>query len=421
MTRRFFTHSSLLALAALFVAAALSPAGNWPRFRGPNGTGEVDDKNVPLTFDDKDNMLWKTALPGIGHSSPIVWGDALFLQSASKDGKDRWLICVDTKNGSIRWQTAVPGGKGTIHPLNSLASSTPATDGDRVYSLFWDGDKIALYAHDFKGKQVWMRDLGTFTSQHGVGQSPMIYDGKVYLANDQDGFAVLQAFDAKTGETVWEAKRKPYRACYSTPFVMEKKGGNVELIVASTAGITSYDPAKGTENWDYVWKPNKKPLRTVASPTTTNGFIFINGGDGDGSRHTIAIKAGAKGEDVSKNLAWEAKQTFPYVPTMLGHGDHLFWVNDTGLAGCTVAATGQEVWTERLGKGVTASPILVNGLIYAVGTDGTVYIYAASTEFKLLGKSSVQEQVSATPAVADGKLFIRGQQHLFCIGKKTDK
>src|SRR5207253_2544865 len=143
---------------------------------------------------------------------------------------------------------------------------TPATDGERVYSLFWDGDTMALYAHDFRGKQLWKHELGKLISQHGAGHSPMVHDGKVFFANDQDGSAVLLALDARSGETVWEAKRKAFRACYSTPFLMTKGGGPAELIVASTSGITSYDLAKGTENWDYSWKFTGMALRTVASP-----------------------------------------------------------------------------------------------------------------------------------------------------------
>ena len=411
----------LLTLAALLLATAFAQAGNWPRFRGPNGAGTTDDKDVPLNFSEKENLLWKLAIPGVGHSSPVVWGDSLFLQSASKDGKERWLICVDTTEGAIRWKTSIPGSKSHIHDRNSLASSTPATDGERVYSLFWDGDRITLHAHDFKGNPVWKRELGEFKSQHGAGQSPMVYDGKVILANDQDGSAVLLAFDAKTGEPAWQAKRKAFRACYSTPFVKDNGTGPAELIVASTSGITSYDPAKGTENWDYSWKFDGMALRTVSSPVAANGLIFANSGDGSGARHTIAIKAGSKGADVSKNLVWEEKKTFPYVPCMLTRGDYLFTVSDFGFAACYEATSGKELWRERLGKNVTASPILVNGNIYAVGEDGTVYVYKADKEFDLVGKSSVGEPVSATPAVADGKLYIRGREHLFCVGKKSVK
>jgi outer membrane protein assembly factor BamB len=287
--------------------------------------------------------------------------------------------------------------------------------------VFWDGDKITLFAHDFQGKEVWKRDLGTFTSQHGAGHSPMVHDGKVILANDQDGSAVLLAFDAKTGKPAWEAKRKAFRACYSTPFLMSRGGGPMELIVGSTSGITSYDPSNGKENWDYSWSFDAMALRTVASPVAANGIIFANSGDGSGARHTIAIKAGSKGADTSKNLLWEEKKTFPYVPCMLAHGDLLFWVNDKGLAACHEAATGKEVWSERLNKPVTASPILVNGNIYVVDEEGGVHVFPAAKEFKLLNKSSIGEPVSATPAVADGKLYIRGKEHLFCIGKKATK
>ena len=398
MTRQFRTLSLLFALAALVGMGAFTYAANWPRFRGPNGTGEVEDKNLPITFGETENRLWKTAIPGVGHSSPVIWGESLFLQSASKDASERWLICVDTKDGSIRWKTIVPGGKGTIHQLNSLASSTPATDGERVYSLFWDGKKIAMFAHDFKGNQVWHRDLGDFESQHGVGHSPMVYDGKVIFANDQDGKAVLIALDAKTGEIAWETNRKAFRACYSTPFVMQKGDAPAELIVASTAGITSYDPKKGDENWNYTWKfTSSKPLRTVASPSMADGIIYINSGDGDGSRDTIAVKVGSKGADTSKNLLWEAKKTFPYVPTMLAHGENLFWVNDNGLAGCTVGATGKEVWSERLGEKVTASPILVNGNIYAVSNAGDVYVFAASVSLICSARAASAKRCTPRP------------------------
>ena len=240
-----------------------------------------------------------------------------FCNRRRRTARSAGCICVDTKDGSIRWQTAIPGSKGTIHKLNSLASSTPATDGERVYSLFWDGKKIAMYAHDFKGKEVWKRDLGDYESQHGVGHSPMVYDGKVIFANDQDGSAMLIALDAKNGETVWEAKRKAFRACYSTPFVMQKGGGpdgidRRQHVRASPATIRP----RATENWDYTWKFTGispcAPWRRRARPAA---IIFVNSGDGDGSRHTIAVKAGSKGEDISKNLVWEDKKTFPYVPT----------------------------------------------------------------------------------------------------------
>ena len=189
--------------------------------------------------------------------------------------------------------------------------------------------------------------------------------------------------------------------------------------MASTAGVTGYDPATGKEYWNYTWHHLKMPLRTVASPTVADGVVCVNAGDGSGPRHTIAVKLGGSGDVSETHLLWENTKSLPYVPTMLGVGSYFYSVNDFGFAACHEVRTGKEIWTERLGSSVTASPILIDGKIYAVGDKGKVYVFEATTKFKLLAVSSVGENVSATPAVANGKLYIRGHEHLFCIGKKV--
>jgi outer membrane protein assembly factor BamB len=400
-------------LTSILLLAAAVTAGNWARFRGPNGTGIANDKDVPVRWTAETGIVWKTELPGIGHSSPVVWNDRIFLQTASRDGKERSLLCLDTNTGQIVWSQKAPANLAKTHPRSSLASNTPATNGEHVYTVFWDGRDLILCAYDFTGKLVWKRDLGAFTSQHGAGHSPIVQDGLVILANDQDGSAVLQAFDAQTSKDVWQVKRPPYRACYSTPCLNGK-----ELLVASTAGVTGYDPATGKENWNYTWHHSKMPLRTVASPTIADGVVIVNAGDGSGPRHTIAVKLGGSGDVSQTNLAWENTKTLPYVPTMLARGEYAYSVNDIGIAACYLARTGKEIWSQRLGSNVTASPILVDGKIYAVGEDGKVYVFEAAPRFKLLATNNLGEAVSSTPAVANGKLFIRGHQHLYCIGKK---
>jgi outer membrane protein assembly factor BamB len=411
-------------LLLLFSVHGLAAAGDWPRFRGPNGTGAAGDKDVPVKWTQK-NILWKTAIPGIGHSSPIVHGGRVFLQSASEDGEERWLISLDAANGEILWKTPSSGQSARKHTLNSLASSTPATDGQRVYSAYWDGRDIHLGAFDFKdGKPIWQKDLGGFKSQHGFGHSPMLIDGKVILANDQDGSSHVLALDAKSGDKVWETARKPFRACYSTPFIHAKPDGGKELIVASTAGITAYNPADGKANWWYTWSFSGMPLRTVASPILTNGLVVATSGDGSGVRDTIAVKLGDKGDVTADNLAWQNRrnQPFSYVPCLLAHGDSIFSVHDKGFVSCHLASSGEEVWSERLdASGFTASPVLVDGKIYAVANRGSVYIYEAAAKFKLLAKNSMGERVSSTPAVAENRLFIRGEEHLFCIGRPSAK
>jgi outer membrane protein assembly factor BamB len=410
------------ALLALSFALPLS-ASPWPRFRGPNGAGVANDKDIPIHWNHQEGVLWKIELPGLGNSSPIIWGDRLFVQSASTDGKERFLLSIHVTDGKILWSRSVPGGRGKTHAKNTLASSTPATDGERVYALFWDGNEVGLHAYDVQGQPLWHRGLGRFTSQHGAGASPIVHDGKVILANDQDGTAELLAFDAKSGEIAWQAPRQPFRACYSTPFIHQKAGQSAELIVASTAGITSYQPANGHENWSYTWMFEGMALRTVASPLYSDGLFIANSGDGSGARHLIAVKVDDKGESPKAQLVWEwsKQRPFPYVPTMLTRDKYLFFVNDHGEAGCCLAKTGEILWKEKLGGTVSASPILIQDRIYAIDEAGTVYVFQAGPTYKQLAKNNVDDTVYATPAVADNRLFIRGQRHLYCISKPADK
>jgi outer membrane protein assembly factor BamB len=399
-------------------ACGLAGAADWPRFRGPNGAGTAADKDVPVRWAAKD-VLWKAALPGVGHSSPVVVGGRIYLQSATP--KERLLICLDAAKGTVLWQKAAPGGKGTTHVKNSLASSTPAADGERVYAVFWDGKRVGLFAYDLKGEPLWKQDLGAFTSQHGPGFSPIVHDGKVIVYNDQDGSAALLAFDAKTGRKAWQAERLAFRSCYSTPFVLEQGRGAGQLIVASTAGISGYDPNSGAEAWHYTWSFPDMPLRTVASPVAADGLVYATCGDGRGDRGMIAVRLGGKGDVTKTHLAYRKDSGTPYVPTPLAHGGHLYTVTDDGAAVCYVAKTGAEVWRRRLDARVakvSASPVLIDGKVYAADERGEVYVFEASpAAFKLLGKSSVGEGVFATPAVADGRLYVRGRNHLFCIGK----
>ncbi|HZU35747.1 MAG TPA: PQQ-binding-like beta-propeller repeat protein, partial [Gemmataceae bacterium] len=386
-------------------------ADNWPRFRGPNGTGISHDKDIPAHWTAA-NVLWKVRMPGVGNSSPVVWGDRLFVQSSSSDGSERLLLCFNATTGKQLWSRSVPAARHSMHPKNTLASSTPATDGHAVYFSVWDGSHIQLMAYDFAGKQLWKRDLGPFQSQHGAGASPVVYDGRVFFADDQDGTATLFALDAGSGQILWEVPRRPFRACYSAPFMLHRTGEAKQLIVASTAGVTSYQPDSGKENWDWVWHFTGMPQRTVASPLYADGFIFANSGDGSGTRHMVALRLGSSGP----TKVWENKRGLPYVPTMLALGHDLFWIHDQGIAGCTDANTGKAFWTTRL-EPTSASPIVIDGKIYIISENGNVFVVAATERYQLLARNSVDEPVMATPAVADHRLFIRGKEHLFCIGK----
>jgi outer membrane protein assembly factor BamB len=400
----------------VFITVALchsAAADPWPRFRGPNGTGISADKGIPVQWTDKDGILWKTAIPGLGNSSPVVWGDRVFLQSSTPDGHARMLLCVSTAEGKVLWQHTIKATPTRIHPKNTLASSTPATDGRAVYAVIWDGTQIGVYAYDMAGKPLWQRNLGGFASQHGPGMSPIICRDTVVVANDQDGVSTLVGLKAKTGEIVWQTAREAFRACYSTPFLLEGSGDSIDLIVASTAGLTSYEPATGKEKWKWKWVFSGMPLRTVGSAVCVDGLVFANSGDGNGDRHTVAVSIA----DGTPKSLWEKHRGFPYVPSMLAWHSYLFYVNDDGIAGCCVARSGEPLWNERLGGKVSASPILIDGKIYAINESGGVFVFAADSSFRLLGKSEVGEGVMATPAVADGRLYIRGREYLYCVGR----
>jgi outer membrane protein assembly factor BamB len=404
-------------LVLISPALCLAETANWSRFRGPNGTGISESKNIPLKFSNTENILWKLPLADVGNSAPVIWGNHLFLHSSLPDGSKRFLQCIDSESGKLLWKKSFNAGVAKTHIKNSLASCTPATDGERVYNIIWDGKNIALYAHDFKGEEVWKKDLGAFNSQHGPGHSPIVQGNKVIFNNDQDGTAQLLAFDSKTGKTLWDIPRKAFRACYSTPLFNTLENGKLELLVATSAGITSYDADKGLENWNYTWSFSKMPLRTVASPVVTSGVVVACSGDGAGDRHLIAVKLGGTGDVTPTNLLWENRKSFPYVPCMISKQEYIFSVTDKGMAMCNLAISGKELWSERLDSPVTASPLMIDNNIFAIGENGDVYIFQAEGSFKMISKNSLGEPVFSTPAVANDKLYIRGKDHLFCIGK----
>jgi outer membrane protein assembly factor BamB len=426
-------HAPRLAILAVALTAPGLLAADWSRFRGPEGLGTAADTTVPVTIGPKE-ILWKTPIPGRGNSSPIVSKGKVFLQTSLTDNTKRALVCVDAVTGKVEWSKDVKGGPPShkIHDKNSMASSTPTADGERVYAVFWDGSHISLTAWDYAGNELWAKDLGGFKSQHGPGLSPMVVAGRVVLNVDQDDLAEVQAFDPKTGDLVWKKSRTAYRACYTTPFVLEQDG-RTEVIVSSTAGVTAYDPKDGAVvwNWTWVWKPaadapkgNGKggpggPLRQVGGPIYHDGLIYAIGGDGSGDRHMVAIKPPTSGDVTEKAIVWEKTRGTAYVPMVLAKGDYLFWIADKENKGvCAEAKSGKVMWEERLpGSGsVSASPVLIGNKVYSVNEDGKVCVFEAGPKFRILAVSDLHEDVFASPAVADGRLYIRGREHLFCIG-----
>ena len=423
---RFFLGSFLTLAFTLSLSAA-----DWTRFRGPNGTGTAEG-TLP-TIDPK-APLWKVEIPGRGAGSPIVVNGKLFLQTGSADGMKRTLVCLDAKTGDTVWAKDVPGkpvpkkdpknpadkDKTGLHDKNTLASSTPASDGEFIYCVWWNGEALVLNAYDFAGNQKWSAPLGPYKSEHGAGHSPAVYGGKVFVNFDQDGSAVVYAFDSKTGSKAWTADRPAHRASYTTPFLLEQAGKPPVLVVGSTTGIDAYEPDTGKVAWHFTiaW-PGMQKLRMIGCPVSVGGLLVFYMGEGGNSRYMIAIKPEGSG-DISKNAkVWDVNKQCPYVPSMLARGDLLFWVHDDGRVGCTEAKTGTSIWEETLfGDKVTASPILVGDTILAISENGHIALLKANKEYELPQKLNLGEKVYASPALVDGKLYIRGTNHLFCFGKK---
>jgi outer membrane protein assembly factor BamB len=410
----------LFAASLFFLASGWVGAETWERFRGPKGEGVAHNQNLPIELDVAKNLVWKVAIPGVGHSSPIIWNGRVLVQSASANGSERYLLCLDAKTGKTVWEKKTAGAKAHTHQLNSLASATPATDGKAVYLAVWDGKDVILSALTIDGEPIWEKSLGEFKSQHGPGASPVVHGDKLFFALDMDGKAAMFAFDKNTGKQVWTQPREAFRASYSAPQILDKGANGVELIVTSTTAITSYDPDTGSRNWNWTWTwpANTKPLRTIASSVEAGNMLFACAGDGDGSRQMAALNlpTAVGGTPVQ---AWDNKKIFPYVPCLLSRDGRIYFVNDHGFAGCFDAKSGKQVWYERVpGAKFTASPVLVDGKIYAASDKGDVFVMAAEPKFEILGRGELGEDVRATPAVANGRIVIRGARHLFCFGKK---
>jgi len=418
----------------LITLNTVARADNWDRFRGPNGNGIASDKNIPIKFSSKENVRWKTKIEGTGNSSPVVWGNRVFLQVASPDATERSLLCLDAGTGKEVWRRSIPGVKVKFRADSSAASATPATDGEGVYIPFWNGKDVIMVAYNFKGDKLWERNLGEFVSQHGAGASPIVYKDLVIFSVDKDAFrdtmkktgpvenpSTLFAFDKKTGKTVWEMPRVAVRACYSAPYLVEKPGAEPELIVTSTSAITSYDPTTGKSNWNWTWNFPKGALRTIAPANYVNGWLVAYAGDGDGRRFMVGVELKGQAKNIRGEQAWSAekiKET-PYVPCPLVKGEHIYFVGDFGTVGCVEAKTGKRIWFERLqDTKFYSSPVMIDGKIYAPSEGGDVFVFEAEPKYKLLATNSLGEVTRATPAVANGALFIRTQSHLYCIASK---
>jgi outer membrane protein assembly factor BamB len=411
----------LLVAFSHVVALAGASAQEWTRFRGPNGTGLSEAKHLPARWTEADHV-WRVELPGQGHSSPVLWGEKIFLMSADPQTATRYVLCLSATDGRERWRREYPSQPHHLHTRNTFASSTPAVDAERVYLAWSTPERVTLLALDHDGNEAWRLDLGTWTSQHGFGTSPMLYEGMVILSNNQQaqqldpgqqpGESYMMAFDARTGETRWRTPRVSIRVCYSTPCILQSPGGRPELICTSTAdGVFSLDPFTGRENWKVA---DALKMRVVSSPLVTDGLIFGSTGSGGGGNYVVAVRPGDEAE-----LAYTIKTNAPYVPTLVAKDGLLFLVYDRGIVSCADVRSGQIHWRQRLSRGFSGSPVIADGKLYCLDDEGTVFVLAASQQYRLLGVNPLGEPTRSTPAIAGGRLYFRTLSHLTAVGGKT--
>ena len=416
------------ATAALALTLAVTPthsmAQEWSRFRGPNGTGISHAKTIPTAIGAAD-LRWKVELPGTGHSSPVLWGEQIFLTSTADQAGGISVLCLDANDGSLLWRQDFAHTPFARHQFNSFASSTPAVDAERVYVVWNEPEHYLLSALDHKGKLLWQRDFGAFVSQHGCGISPIVYDGKVILGNEQDsekfvkevprtGTSFVVAVDTKTGRTIWQTPRQSAVVAYSTPCVYQPKGAKPALIFDSQGhGIYALNPEDGKLLWSYEQAFDK---RCVSSPLLAGDIILGSCGTGGGGSFVTAIKAGDAKAGRSPELAYQIKKSAPYVPTGIAVGDRVWLWSDAGILTCLESATGVIRYQERVGGNFFGSPVWVEGRLFCVSTSGELVVAEASDKFNVLHRYALNELCHTTPAVALGRMFIRTEKHLWSFG-----
>ncbi|MHC4229708.1 MAG: outer membrane protein assembly factor BamB family protein [Planctomycetota bacterium] len=402
-----------LCLGLMFVAAWSGRAlgENWPAWRGPRGDGTSLEKNVPVEWSTTENVLWKVPIPGKGHASPIVWGDRIFVVTAVEEQQQRVLLCLDRADGKVIWRRVVleaPFEK--LHTLNSRASSTPATDGEKVYVSFLDSDKMFVAAYDLDGNEVWAVRPGVFSSRHGYCSSPILWKDKVLVNGDHDGPAYLVALNRDTGKTIWKTPRPNMTRSYCTPIIRHIDGRN-QMILSGSLCVASYDPDTGTQHW-IIDGPTEQ---YVASLVYNGELLFMTCGFPD---HFIqAIRPDGRGNVTKTHVAWQKDKDCSYVPSPIAVGPYFLVVSDTGVATCFEAASGKSQWRERLGPHFSSSIVAANGLAYFLSDKGVMTIVRPGPKFEVVVRNDIGEDMRASPAISDGQMFLRGVKNLYCIGE----
>lgn len=416
---------------------ALIPAAtaDWPQWRGPNANGLSGETGLPEVWGPEENIVWRTALPGVGTSTPIIWEDQVILtmqigkneieglgrqegpvarKAPGEEGRVEFLVrSYNRVDGALIWEHrfAAEGVLPATHNKHNLASPSCVTDGKTVYAWMGTGQIVAL---TMEGRPVWKRHIGEeyapFNVRWGPGSSPTMYKEKLFLLCDHQATAYLLALDRHTGKELWKVDRNGGRS-YTTPFVLKGARGDA-LVINSSERIDAYDPETGKHLW-HAGEPNRVP---VSTPVYHEGVLYTSRGYRSGPY--MAVKTSGRGGIQPSDILWRIPTGAPYVSSLLYHGGLIYMATESGIGSCVDAASGKTLWKKRLGGYFSASPVAADGKVYLVNEEGDAFVLKAGREYHLLQKNSLGERTLASPAIAGGDIFLRTDEHLIRIGAR---
>jgi outer membrane protein assembly factor BamB len=412
--------SLLFTLVAFGVHTVHGPAAraeDWPQFRGPGGQGHSAERGVPLEWSESRNVIWKTPVPGLGWSSPVVAGGRVWLTTAMdeprrSDQVSLRALAFDVETGREVVNVEVFQIRGPLlNPKNSHASPTPIVEGDRVYVHFGMNGTAALTT---SGEIVWKTQL-PYASQHGSGGSPVLYGDLLIVSCDGHDAAYVVALDKRTGKIRWRTyRRRPFDQAYTTPLVI-RVGDQDQIVSIGAYRAAAYDPESGKEIWR-VGYPVEDGFSNVPQPVYGNGLIFIT--TGFQQPVLIAVRPDGEGDVTKTHIAWTLRRSVPYTPSPLLVGEELYLVSDIGIATCLDAKTGEIRWQQRLGGNFSASPVFADGRIYFLNEEGMTTVLAPGKEFRRLATNSLDGWTFASMAISGGAIFLRSDSNLYRIGDR---
>jgi outer membrane protein assembly factor BamB len=416
----------LFAFFAALLSSKLILADNWPQWRGPALNGISSEKNLPARWTAEENITWKLPLPAWSGSTPIIWGERIFLNVA--EGDNLYVWCVDRAKGDILWKRMLGSGNVKLRKQN-MSSPSPVTDGNSVYLMTGTG---VLKGFDFNGKELWSRDVqkdyGQFGLNWGYASSPLLYEDALFVqvlhGMKTDDPSYVMRIDKKTGKTLWKVERptpaiKESPDSYTTPALL-RYDNKIEIVITGGDIVTGHDPATGKELWRAGGlNPENHPFyRIVASPIVFDSIIYAP----TRVKPLLAIKAGGRGDITETHRLW-AFPNGPDVPTPVTDGKYFYVVDDRGVAWCLDAKTGQAIWgPQRIKSGTySSSPVLADGKIYITNEDGLTTVLRAGPKFEVIAENDLNDYCLSSPAISDGQIFIRTAQNLYCIGKRASR